>query len=121
MSAVGALIIAFAPALARQFELSPLAVQRTVDFVWILGAVQPLMAIEYTIGGALRGAGDTRFPMLAIFAGLFLFRLTPAAVAAHVFHARLNLVWGMLVLDYAVKATLLIWRFTHGGWKTLEI
>ena len=121
MSAVGAVIIASAPRLAGLFGLPPLAVERTVDFVWILGAVQPLMAIEYTIGGALRGAGDTRFPLLAIFAGLFLFRLTPAAIAALVFHARLNLVWGMLVLDYAVKATLLIWRFTRGRWQTLEI
>src|SRR5258705_10212505 len=107
MSSMGALVIAFAPQLAALFELSPLAVERTVDFVWILGAVQPLMAIEYTLGGALRGAGDTRFPLFAIFAGLFLFRLAPAAIAADVFHARLNVVWGMLVLDYAVKAALL--------------
>ena len=121
MSAVGALIIGFAPELAGLFGLPPLAVERTVDFVWILGAVQPLMAIEYTIGGALRGAGDTRFPLLAIFAGLFLFRLAPAAIAAHVFHARLNLVWGMLVFDYAMKATLLLWRFTRGSWQTLRI
>ena len=121
MSAVGAVVIAFAPQLASLFHLPPLAVERTVDFVWILGAVQPLMAIEYTIGGALRGAGDTRFPLLAIFSGLFLFRLAPAATAALVFHARLNYVWGMLVLDYAVKATLLIGRFRRGAWKTLEI
>jgi putative MATE family efflux protein len=121
MSALGALIVGFAPQLAAVFKLSPLAVERTVDFVWILGAVQPLMAIEYTIGGSLRGAGDTRFPLFAIFAGLFLFRLTPAAIAAGVFHARLNIVWGMLVLDYAVKAALLLTRFVRGRWKTLEV
>jgi putative MATE family efflux protein len=121
MSAMGALVIGFAPQLAALFDLSPLAVERTVDFVWILGAVQPLMAVEYTIGGALRGAGDTRFPLLAIFAGLFFFRLAPAAIAAGVFHARLNVVWGMLVLDYAVKAALLSTRFARGRWKTLEV
>ena len=121
MSATGLLIIAFAPQLAALFHLSPLAAERTVDFVWILGAVQPLMAIEYTIGGALRGAGDTRFPLFAIFAGLFLFRLAPAALAAGVFHARLNLVWSALMLDYAVKAALLLYRFGRGRWKSLEI
>jgi len=121
MTAVGTLVIFFAPQLAALFHLSPLATERTVDFVWILGAVQPLMAIEYTIGGALRGAGDTRFPLLAIFAGLFLFRLTPAAIAASVFHAPLNWVWGMLVLDYAVKAALLVSRFRRGRWKTLQV
>ncbi|HTO06135.1 MAG TPA: MATE family efflux transporter [Myxococcota bacterium] len=121
MSATGILIVAFAPQLAALFHLSPLAAQRTVDFVWILGAVQPLMAIEYTIGGALRGAGDTRFPLLAIFAGLFLFRLAPAAIAAGVFHARLNLVWSALMLDYAVKAALLLHRFARGRWKSLDV
>jgi putative MATE family efflux protein len=121
MSALGAVVIASAPQLASLFHLSPLAAERTVDFIWILGAVQPLMAIEYTIGGALRGAGDTRFPLLAIFTGLFLFRLAPAAIAARVFHAPLNLVWGMLVLDYAVKAALLIARFTRGRWQSLRV
>ena len=121
MSAIGAVIIAFAPELAGLFGLSPLATERTVDFVWILGAVQPLMAIEYTIGGALRGAGDTRFPLLAVFTGLFGFRVLPAAIAALVFHAPLNLVWGMLVFDYAVKATLLVARFARGRWKTVTV
>jgi putative MATE family efflux protein len=121
MSATGVLIIVAAPQLAALFHLSPLAAERTVDFVWILGAVQPLMAIEYTIGGSLRGAGDTRFPMLAIFAGLFLFRLAPAALAAGVFHARLNFVWSALMLDYAVKAALLITRFARGRWKSVQV
>jgi MATE family, multidrug efflux pump len=121
MTATGVLIIALAPRLAALFNLSPLAAERTVDFVWILGLVQPLMAIEYTIGGALRGAGDTRFPLFAIFAGLFLFRLAPAALAAHVFHARLNLVWSALMLDYTVKAVLLVVRFARGRWKSLEV
>jgi len=121
MSALGALVIAFAPQLAGMFGLSPLATGRTVDFIWILGAVQPLMAIEYTIGGALRGAGDTRFPLLAVFTGLFAFRVVPAAIAALVFHAPLNFVWGVLVFDYAVKAALLIGRFRRGRWQTVKV
>ncbi len=117
MSSIGAVIIGFAPQLAGLFGLSPLAAERTVDFVWILGAVQPLMAIEYTLGGALRGAGDTRFPLFAVFTGLFCFRVLPAAIAALVFHAPLNVVWGMLIFDYAVKAALLVGRFARGRWK----
>ena len=121
MSVLGAATIAAAPALARLFSSDPHVIELTVDFIWTLGAVQPLMAIEYTIGGALRGAGDTRFPLFAIFAGLFLCRLAPAALAAYVFHARVQVVWSMLVLDYALKATLLLWRFRRGRWKTLEV
>jgi putative MATE family efflux protein len=121
MSVLGAATIAAAPWLAGIFSTDPRVVELTVDFIWTLGLVQPLMAIEYTIGGALRGAGDTRFPLFAIFAGLFLCRLLPAALAAYVFHARVQVVWSMLVLDYALKATLLLWRFRRGRWKTLEL
>jgi Na+-driven multidrug efflux pump len=32
-----------------------------------------------------------------------------------------QVVWSMLVLDYALKASLLIWRFRRGRWKTLEV
>ena len=38
-----------------------------------------------------------------------------------IFHARVQVVWSMLVLDYALKATLLLWRFRRGRWKTLEV
>ena len=79
------------------------------------------MAIEFAVGGGLRGAGDTFFPMVTIFIGLFLVRLVPAAIAGFVFHAPLQLVWCALVGDYAIKAVLLITRFRRGRWKTLEV
>jgi len=121
MSVLGAATIAAAPALARLFSDDPRVVELTVDFIWTLGAVQPLMAIEYTIAGALRGAGDTRFPLFAIFAGLFLCRLLPASIAAYVFHAPVQIVWSVLVLDYLLKGSLLLWRFRQGRWKTLQV
>ena len=46
------------------------------------------MATEFALGGALRGAGDTRFPLLAVFIGLFLFRLVPATIAHAVYAGR---------------------------------
>ena len=60
----------FAKPLARFMIDDPEVVRLTVVFIYILGSVQPLMAIEYAMGGALRGAGDTRFPLFAVFAGL---------------------------------------------------
>jgi len=121
MCLLGAATIAAAEPLAGMFSSDPHVIDLTVDFIWTLGLVQPLMAIEYTVAGALRGAGDTRFPLFAIFAGLFLCRLLPAVIAAYVFHARVQVVWSMLVLDYALKAALLVWRFSRGRWKTLEV
>ncbi len=121
MTVAGLVVIFFAEPLARIFTDDAEVVGLTVDFIRILGAVQALMAIEFAVGGALRGAGDTFFPMVSVFIGLFLVRLIPAALLAFVWEAGVQVVWLALVMDYAVKATLLITRFRRGKWKTLEI
>ena len=121
MTIAGALVIATAEPLARIFSDDPHVIELTVDFIWILGLVQPLMAIEFAMGGSLRGAGDTFYPMVVIFVGLFLVRLIPAALAAFVFEAPLQLVWCALMADYAVKAIMLLRRFQKGYWRTLEV
>lgn len=121
MSALGVAVIAMARPIARWFIDDAEVVDLTVDFIWILGAVQPLMAVEFTLGGALRGAGDTRFPLVVVFVGLFVCRLIPATLAALVFGATIQVVWSALVLDYAVKAVLLVERFRRGRWSTLDV
>jgi putative MATE family efflux protein len=121
MTVMGLLVIAFAEPLASIFTDDPDVLSKTVDFIWILGLVQPLMAIEFAVGGGLRGAGDTFFPMVTIFIGLFLVRLVPAAIAGFVFAAPLQLVWCALIGDYAIKAVMLIARFRRGRWRTLEV
>jgi Na+-driven multidrug efflux pump len=120
-SALGIAVIAAGEPIARWFIDDPRVVELTVDFIWILGAVQPLMAVEFALGGALRGAGDTRFPLLAVFMGLFVFRLVPASIATHVFGASLQIVWSALVFDYAIKAVMLIVRFVRGRWQSIEV
>lgn len=120
MTTIGLLIISAAQPLAKIFSSDPEVVALTIDFIWILGAVQPLMAIEFALGGSLRGAGDTFYPMITVFFGLFLARLVPASIAGFAFGAPLQLVWCALIGDYAVKAFLLVRRFRGGYWKTIE-
>ena len=78
----------------------------------------PLMAVEFAIGGALRGAGDTRFPLIATILGLIVMRCGFASVAVYL---GLDVFWvyAALVGDYVLKSFLLIWRFRKGRWKTL--
>ncbi len=121
MSVMGGVVVVFAEPLARMFTDDPEVVSLTVDFIWILGLVQPLMAVEFALGGALRGAGDTLFPMIAIFVGLFVVRLLPAFALISLTDATIQMVWCALVLDYATKAALLVRRFRQGRWKTLEV
>jgi putative MATE family efflux protein len=119
MSLIGLSIVAFARPLAMIFSDDPEVIELTIDFIWILSAVQPLMAIEFAVGGSLRGAGDTFYPMLTVFFGLFLARLIPAAILGAFLGAPIQLVWCALIGDYATKSILLIRRFRGGRWKTI--
>jgi len=121
MSVMGATVIVFAEPLTRVFTDDPEVIRLTVDFIWILGLVQPLMAIEFAMGGALRGAGDTFFPMITSFMGLFVVRLLPAIALVSLTDATIQMVWCALILDYTTKAVLLIRRFRRGTWKSLEV
>jgi putative MATE family efflux protein len=120
MVVLGALIIAMAEPIARFMIDDEEVVRLTVVFIYILGAVQPLMAIEFTLGGALRGAGDTRFPLLTTIVGLVIVRGSVAAFFLWLDYP-VEWIFAALIFDYIVKATMLVARFRRGGWKTIEI
>ena len=112
-------VLVFAPELADLFiGDEPLTVKYTVQFIYVMGAMMPLLAIEFAIGGALRGAGDTRFPLVATFLGLILVR---CGLAAAFTWMELPVAWvyAALVGDYLVKGVMLVMRFKRGRWKTV--
>ena len=114
-------IVALARPAAGLFSRDDEVQDLVVLFIYILGAVLPLMAIEYAMGGSLRGAGDTFFPLAVVFTGLFVCRLIPATILALGVHAPLGWVWSALVLDYLARATLLARRFRGGKWKLVRV
>ena len=119
MVVLGALIIFFARSIAQFMIADPEVVELTVFFIYVLGAMQPLMAIEFALGGALRGAGDTRFPLLAVLSGLVGVRVTLAALFAWL-GLSVHWVFAALIGDYIVKATMLTTRFASGRWQRLH-
>ncbi len=120
MTAIGAVIIGTAEFTASLMIDDPEVIRLTVVFIYILGAVQPLMAIEAALGGALRGAGDTRFPMLVTLSGLIVVRGSVAAVGAYLGVA-VEWIFAALIADYIVKAVMLVLRFRADSWKRIKI
>lgn len=121
MSAGGIAIFLAAERIARLFVDDAAVVADAVSFIRTLAAAQPLMAADFTLGGALRGAGDTRFPLLTVVLGFYGVRLGFALAAARVFSLSLAWVWAALLGDYLVRAVLKAWRFRSGRWKTIRI
>ena len=116
MSVLSVVIVSFARPIAKLMIADPEVVRLTVAFIYLLGAAQPLMAVEFAIGGALRGAGDTRFPLVTTFTGLILGRVLLASAFTR---AGLSVEWiyGALLADYVLKSILLIARFRSNRWQ----
>ena len=117
MTSLGLTAAVFAPQLATFFlGDEPETVRLTVQLAYIMAATTPLLAIEFAIGGALRGAGDTRFPLVATLVGLIGVRCTLAAAFVWLEWSVLW-VFGATIVEFLVKGGMLIARFANGRWQ----
>ena len=96
-------------------------VQAGIGALAIVGLGQPAQALIFTLGGALRGAGDTRFPLIATVVNWFVVRLPLAYVLAFPLGLGLAGVWAGIAADYFVRAGLLAWRFNSGAWQRVRV
>jgi len=101
--------------LAALLSIDPEVRAHTEYFIVILAVVQPLMAIEFAIGGALRGGGDTRYPLLVSFAGMIVGRLS-IGIAVYMAEGPVEMLYAVIIADYVIKAVMLILRFRSGKW-----
>ncbi|PLW70459.1 MATE family efflux transporter [Pseudohalioglobus lutimaris] len=92
----------------------------TVIFIYLIALAQPVMAVEITLSGALRGAGDTRYPLVATLCGIIFGRLIPALI---ILALDLSITWlfAVMLLDYVIKSAMILRRYRSGKWLTLRI
>ena len=121
MTLFGAILVLLSRPIAGVFAEDPEVIDLTVAVIWILGVAHPLMAIEFAVGGALRGAGDTLFPMVTVFMGLLVVRLGLAAGLVVYLDAPIEWIWSVLIIDYLLKAVMLVVRFRGGKWKLRKV
>jgi putative MATE family efflux protein len=103
------------------FTVDGRVVDAGVGSLAIVGIAQPAQAIIFTLGGSLRGAGDTRFPLIATLVNWFVVRLPLAYVLAFPLGLGLAGIWAGVAVDYFVRAGLLAWRFNSGAWQRVRV
>jgi len=121
MSATAATIFALAPWIARVFISDDEVISWTVTFIRIHALSIPAVGVFFAIDGALRGAGDTRRPLLTSFVGMYGVRLPLAFVLGFTLAIGIVGVWAALVVEYWGRALLITWIFRQGRWKTLKV
>ncbi len=79
----------------------------------------PALAISFICNGSLRGAGDTKFPVLVRAAGTWGVRVPIALLLI----PWLGLIGARLAMaaDFWVQASLSCWRFRSGRWRNAHV
>ncbi len=120
MCLLSLLLAVYARELAEFMISDPETISLTAAFIYLIALSQPVMAIEITLGGALRGAGDTRFPLIATTLGMILGRIIPAIIFVSL---EFSVYWmfATTLFDFALKAVMLITRYRSGKWLHLRL
>ncbi len=117
MSLMGVMFFLFAESLTRLFIDDPQVVYWGSLCVMVAAFEQPTLALAYVFAGALRGAGDTRWPMYATILGVWVFRMPLVYLCVHVWQFGIVSVWVVTAIDFLLRSLVLWWRFRGSGWK----
>jgi Na+-driven multidrug efflux pump len=121
MGAIALGIFVFAEPIARAFIGDPVVVAYAILFIRIHAVSIPGVGIFFAIDGALRGAGDTRFPLVTSLSGMYLVRLPLGLLLAFVLGWGVVGVWIPLVVEYYYRTAVITTHFRRGRWKTLRV
>ncbi len=117
----GLVFVVVPGSLLSLFTNSGAVVAAGIGALAVIGIGQPAQAAIFAIGGALRGAGDTRFPLVVSLVNWFFVRLPLAYVLAFPLGYGLMGIWMGVAVDYFVRAALLAWRFRSGAWAKVRV
>jgi len=117
MSLMGVMFFIFAESLTRLFIDDPQVVYWGSLCVMVAAFEQPTLALAYVFAGALRGAGDTRWPMYATILGVWVFRMPLVYLCVHVWQFGIVSVWVVTAIDFLLRSLVLWRRFRGSGWK----
>lgn len=120
-TAAGIAFVVLPGLLLGLFTISGAVVAAGIGALVVVGIGQPAQAVIFALGGSLRGAGDTRYPLMVSFMSWFLLRLPLAYLFAFVFGLGLTGIWLGVTIDYFVRAALLAIRFRSGAWARVRV
>ncbi len=119
MTIMGALFVIFPEFFLGILIGNPEVVAAATPALRIAGLFDPLICTGFIITGALRGGGDTRFPLYARMVSSILVRVSFGFLFLQVLD--LGLVGARLAMgiDAVFLAGMVFWRFQSGKWQTI--
>ena len=118
--AIAIVLFFFGYDVALLYTDEPEVARAAANALKILAIMQPMQSTQFILAGALRGAGDTRWPLYSTAIGIWGIRV----VLVHVFIAMgmgLMGAWVAQLCDQAFRAVFIYSRYKSGAWKHTRV
>jgi putative MATE family efflux protein len=110
MSAIAALLFIFASQVIGMFTSDQTVIDAGASGLRVVALTQPFWAVMFVQAGALRGSGNTSFPLMVTGTGIWL-SVVLAYVFVQVLGGGLGAVWAAFLVVGPINAGLMWWRF----------
>jgi putative MATE family efflux protein len=122
MILIGTVFVAFGSGIVRIFGIRDAALLASAAALVRISALELIgLCSVMILAGCLRGAGDTRTPMIVTLAGTILFRVPITYLFAISLGGGLNGVWLATAVDWSMRALIMCALYIRGRWKTVVV
>jgi putative MATE family efflux protein len=122
MISIGAIFVAFGSGIVRVFGIRDAALLASAAALVRISALELIgLCSVMILGGCLRGAGDTRTPMIVTLAGTVFFRVPITYLFVIPLAGGLNGAWLATAVDWSMRALIMCFLYLRGRWRTVSV
>jgi putative MATE family efflux protein len=122
MALIGAVFVGFGASIVRVFGVRDTVLLASAASLVRISALELIgLCSVMILAGCLRGAGDTRTPMIVTLAGTILFRVPITYLFAIKLKGGLDGVWLATAVDWSMRALIMCFLYLRGRWKTVSV
>lgn len=107
--------------IASLYTDDPLVIRNAANALKIIALVQTLQSTQFILAGALRGAGDTRWPLISTLVGVIFVRVALALLFVNVFNWGILGAWAAIAIDQCTRSAFIYFRYKSGHWKATKV
>ncbi len=120
-TSIAVIFFLFSKQIVALFSNDPEVIANASVVLKMIAVIQPFQSSQLILAGALRGAGDTKWPLYSTIVGIWGIRI----VLAYLFV--MGLEWGLIgawlgiCIDQVIRYLIVYWRFKTGKWKYIQL
>ena len=116
---IAVLFVTCAPLIALLYTNDAQVAMLSAGVLRLIALGMPGISTQLPIAAGLRGARDTKFPLMASMAGIWIFRVLLAPHFIYTSGWGLTGAWMTIVLDQTTRACVVYARFKSGRWLSV--